>query len=525
MHPRLAGLSSPDIQQLVQAGQALEAGRADLASQRLAALSTQARQHPEVQRLTAGTLSANGRHRDAIAMMRQAVAQRPDDALYHNTLGSQLGHAGDFDAAITSLRKAIALDANQVDAWYNLGVILTRAVRHEEAIEALRETVRRAPGHVHAQALLADMLRTQDRTDEARSVYRDVLSRYPQTGMAWWGLADLRQNAFEADDIERMSSLLRGQLAAHDRIAIGMALAAALDQFDRLDEAMSALQQAHAEAARTQTWSADGFAQGLAMVDAAFAGKVAQAPDAQGREVIFVVGLPRSGSTLTEQILATHSQAGSAGELSDLPQVLGEESRRRGKPFPHWVSDMQPKDWQRLGQNYLTRTARWRLQASRHIDKLPNNWIYIGAINAMLPGAHIVGCQRDALETCFSVYRQHLNNNDYAHRFDDLASYWHVCRTRLERWRERAPDRVYIHDHEALLDAPEASVRALLEACDLPFEAACLQPHTHAGTVRSPSATQVRRPIERGRTWADRYGARLDRLREALRRVGAQSAE
>jgi hypothetical protein len=149
-------------------------------------------------------------------------------------------------------------------------------------------------------------------------------------------------------------------------------------------------------------------------------------------------------------------------------------------------------------------------------DKLPGNWIYVGAIRAMLPGAHIVGCCRDALETCFSCYRQRLDNNEYTRDFDDLASYWRDADRSLRLWHARCPERVYLHDYEALLDKPTAGIRQLLAFCELPFEEGCLNFHENRREVRSPSATQVRQPIRRDTRHAPAYGTLLDPLRRAL---------
>jgi hypothetical protein len=197
--------------------------------------------------------------------------------------------------------------------------------------------------------------------------------------------------------------------------------------------------------------------------------------------------------------------------------VLAEESRRRGKPFPQWVGEMQPDHWKRLGQRYLDRTARWRRKRPFLVDKLPNNWIYIGAIRAMLPSAHIVVCRRDSLETCFSCYRQHLDgSNGYSRTFEDVASFWRDFDASVERSAARHSGHVRQHSYEMLIREPEMQIRELLEFCGLPFEASCLAFHENMREVRSPSATQVRQPLRRDTARAPQYGNLLDPLRLAL---------
>jgi tetratricopeptide (TPR) repeat protein len=517
MRSRRDGLSPAAAQAVQASAEALDAGRVDQADRQLAGLSAADAWHPEILRMKAGVLGMRGQHRDAIAIMQQAVASRPDDPVYLNTLGTLLGQAGDYDGAIAALERSCALQPKMAMAWYNLGVMLTRSVRNDEAVMAFEQAVALEPRHVLARALLADMLRTRGDVLAAAEEYRRVLSQEPWAGMAWWGLADLRTTPFDEADIAVMRAALKHPRANDDDlIAIGFALAKASHDNRQFAESLDALARANALARQRSRWNRDGFSSAVKMLNSAFDPMPNGAPGELGREAIFIVGLPRSGSTLVEQILASHSQVEGAGELADLPQVLAEESRRRNQPFPRWVDTATPSDWERLGRRYLERTARWRHQRPMFTDKLPGNWIYVGAIRAMLPGAHIVGCCRDALETCFSCYRQRLDNNEYTRDFDDLASYWRDADRSLRLWHARCPERVYLHDYEALLDKPTAGIRQLLAFCELPFEEGCLNFHENRREVRSPSATQVRQPIRRDTRHAPAYGTLLDPLRRAL---------
>lgn len=517
--PRLQGLDNAAAQQVVATAQALGMGRADQAEVQLRPALASHPDHPEVLRLHAGTLSLRGNHASAIAAMQRAVELRPMDALYHNTLGTVLGSSGDFDGAIRALRRACELEAGLATAWYNLGVMLTRCVRNEEAAEALKRALELAPDNVDARALLGDMLRMQGHTEESAQEYREVLSQRPQAGMAWWGLADLRTGALAADDIERMRAALRDRRAGdEDRIAIGFALAKALDEAGDYRESLDELKRANAIARLRQHWNAQAFSALVDAINQAFTPPPAPAPDPDlGHEVLFIVGLPRSGTTLVEQILASHSQVEGAGELPDLSLIISEESRRRGKPLPHWAAEAGPEDWQRLGERYLERTAYWRRHRARFTDKLPGNWMYIGAIRAMLPGAHVVICRRDPLETCFSCYRQLLpEGTEFSRTPEDLAAFWRDFDRSANRFAQLHPPHVYQHDYETMLAEPEASIRQLLDACGLPFEEGTLHFHETEREVRSPSATQVRRPLQADTAHAERYGDLLDPLRVCL---------
>jgi tetratricopeptide (TPR) repeat protein len=519
MNFRLQGLGPTATQQVMIAAQALDAGRADEADRQLERVLTAYPNHPEVLRMKAGILSLRGQHNEAVTVMQRALTQRPQDPLYHNTLGSLLGTAGDYEGAIRALRRTCELEPKLAMAWYNLGVMLTKSVRNEEATEALQRAVSLAPDHVAARALLADLLRTRGDVDAAAAEYRRLIATRPTFGLAWWGLADLRTQRFDAKDVALMQAALqRPDATENDRITIGFALAKAYDEEGQYAQSLDALARANATARRYQAWDAARFSTAVASISDAFEPAPGGSEAQLGSNVIFIVSLPRSGSTLVEQILASHSAVEGAGELPDLPQVLAEETQRLGgKPIPQWSREATPEDWRRLGQRYLDRTARWRSERPVFTDKLPNNWIYIGAIRAMLPGAHIVVVRRDPLETCFSCYRQPLDgNNGYSRSFEDLAVFWRDFDRSVSRSAALHPAHVREHSYEAMVADPEAQIRDLLAFCGLPFEEAAVNFHQTQRVVRSPSATQVRQPMRQDTARAPRYGALLDPLRAAL---------
>jgi tetratricopeptide (TPR) repeat protein len=519
MNSRLQGLGPSATQQVMIAAQALDAGRADEADRQLERVLTAYPDHPEVLRMKAGILSLRGQHHDAVRLMQRALVHRPQDALYHNTLGSLLGTAGDYEGAIRALQRTCELEPRLAIAWYNLGVMLTKSVRNEEATDALQRAITIAPDHVAARALLADLLRTRGDVEAAAAEYRRLLSVRPTFGLAWWGLADLRTQRFDAKDVAQMQAALqRADATENDRIAIGFALAKAFDDEGQYAQSLEALGRANATARRYQAWNAPHFSKAIGTISDAFEPAPSGSSEPLGSNVIFIVSLPRSGSTLVEQILASHSLVEGAGELPDLPQVLAEETQRLGgKPIPQWARVATPEDWRRLGQRYLDRTARWRSERPVFTDKLPNNWIYIGAIRAMLPGAHIVVVRRDPLETCFSCYRQPLDgSNGYSRSFDDLAAFWRDFDRSVSRSAPLHPAHVRQHSYEAMVADPETQIRELLAFCGLPFEEACVNFHQNQRVVRSPSATQVRQPMRKDTARSQRYGALLNPLRAAL---------
>ncbi|HET6545877.1 MAG TPA: sulfotransferase [Rhodanobacteraceae bacterium] len=517
--PVAAATSPGDLDRLIaDAERAL--GRGDLAAadRLFAGAASLASNDVRVIRLHGLLLFRRGHHREALASLEHVAGSMPDDPVVQHALGIARNGAGDYDRAVAAFERTCALAPGNAGAWFNLGALLTMLARTDEAIAALERACALDPRLVSARVLLID-LTTKARGDMARAEaeYRQVLASQPQAGWAWWGLANLKTARFGGDDIASLQTLVdAADLGEIDRIACGFALAKALDDRGDVAASFDALGQANTRMRRRQPWDrAACHADMDALLDA-FTPPLAGSSAQQGGEVVFIVSLPRSGSTLTEQILASHPQIEGGNELPELPRVLIEESARRGKRFPLWVRDASPADWQRLGERYLARTERWRRRRPRFTDKLPRNWIYVGAILAMLPGARVVNCRRDALETCFACYRQLFTEHGFCYDLEDMAAYWREYDRISRRWREDFPDRFRDQHYEALLADPEANTRELLAFCGLPFDPACLRFHETERAVRTPSAGQVREPLRRDTARAERYGALLDPLRAAL---------
>jgi len=514
----LQGLSSGSSRRLVAAAQALMLGRTWEAEPRLRNLLELYPDHPEVLRMYAGLLSLYGDSDGARKTMERAISLRPDDAAYWSSLGSALIESALYDEAITVLKRACELDPNYYTAWYNLGLAAIRSMRAEEAEKALRMAISLSPDEsANARAILGDMFRAEGRMDAAVAEYRAILAKKANAGPAWWGLADIKTQRFSDDDFDQLQRAIQLPGAGErDLTAMGYALAKALDDRGRYAESLAALAEAHSHARTQRVWDASARRAYVENILATFSPPPVGASDSLGGEVVFIVSLPRSGSTLVEQVLASHSQVSGGGELSDLSTVLRGESRRIGLSFPEVAVSLQPADWARLGREYLDRTAHLRQSQRRFTDKMPSNWMYIGAIRAMLPAAHIIIVRRDPLETCFSCYRQSFANSEYTHTFPDLAAAWRDFDRAAKHWLALHPGNVYESVYEELVVDPETKIRALLEFCDLPFETACLEFHKTERKVHTPSATQVREPMRRDTARSHRYGALLDPLRAEL---------
>lgn len=519
----MAGLPPKAIPLLHAAARAIRDGAVPQAMRCLDDALALAPEHPEALRLYGILYNRMQRHDQAHAVLQRALAQRPGDALIFNDLGSALSGIGETAAAFDAWRRACALAPDYATAWFNLGRNLLLEGTTEQAVDALERTLALDPRILPAQILLGDALVHLGRFDDADARYREALRLHPACGDAWRGLSSMKTRPLSDADMAQLASLLvRNDIAANDRIAIGFAHGKALEDQQRYAEAFVAFNDANAGTRRMAAWPAREFS---AHVDAILEAVNSVEPanpwphgePAPGSEVIFIVGMPRSGSTLFEQILAAHPQVEGASELPDLEVVLREESMRRKQPFPQWIAAAGQDDWLRLGQRYLERTARWRERRPRHTDKMPENWQYVGILRAMLPGATVVDTRRDALETAWSCFKQQFYRlPHYTNDFGDIAAYINDYKRAMQAFQRTDPQRIRSFQYEALLADPEVTTRDLLDFCGLPFDPVCMESHKARRSVRTASAAQVREPLQRATARTQHYGALLDPLRRRL---------
>jgi len=466
-----------------------------------------------------------GLHAKAADCFRKLLAVFPRDDELHVGLGIALFELAEPEQALVHLRQACSLAPDSALAWFNLGEALGRHARSQESVAALRRASELDPAHLSARLSLARVQASLGDIDAAVEGYREVVRRDPGNAEGWFGLSNLNTVRFDAAEAARIQhALARPGLAGRDYELLAFSYAKALENQGEYGQAYEAFERGNASRRQRVKWDAAGERRRVAAIQDAFSTELPVPIDpTAGREAILIVSIPRSGSTLVEQILASHPEVEGANEIKDMTQVIDAETHRRNSAFPLWVPDATAEDWQRLGRDYLARTARWRERKPRFTDKSLVTWYLVGAALAMMPAARAVIVRRDPVETCLGCFRQCFSENSgFACSMDELADYC-IDFLRLTRfWLDKYPDRVLDLPYESLVADPDTEVRRLLEFCELPFDPACLDFHKTARTVQSlPSAAQVRQPIRRDTARSALYGDKLDRLRQRLRDGGA----
>jgi len=480
-HPLLqdrgAGLSPAAARLLDEAAAALTRNELHAAEASLLGVLAQAPDCVEAQRLRGLLMQLRGDHAQAVAILRQALALSPNNALIHMNLGTALHSLGGPDAALASLQRASKLAPDFAPAWFNLGRMFSMLGRPVGAITALHRALDIDPDHLAARIVLAEAQTRLGKMDQAATNYREVLRRAPGHPDAWTGLVELPTARFDKGDVARLQHALQvPKTSVPARVSLGFALVRALEDQGDYHEAFRALYKANALKRRMGNWDAAVARAHIDTMLDVFAAPMHEAADATlGEAVVFVMSLPQGGTDPATQVLAAHPQVGVAESSALLPQVIDGESARRGQPFSQWARAATAADWARLGHDYLARATTAHGGKPRFVDANPFHWPLFGAALAMLPGARVVIHRGDALETCFACYRQlYASGHEFCYDLDHIASYWRDYDRLGRHWQQLYPQRVLELSDASLRGDAEAQVRRLLAFCSIEGDPACL---------------------------------------------------
>jgi Tfp pilus assembly protein PilF len=523
-------LSSPTAARLFrQATVDFNQHRFAAAAHALTSVLALAPDNPTALKMMAVASQRLGNHASAIECFHKTNRIWPEDAMLRIGLGVSLAELDRVDEAIEQFRVACKLVPSFTDAWYDLGEALARQSYTQEAATALQKALALNPDHLLARLSLARVWTNFGQVDDAVREFREILHRDPGNAEGWFGLSYLNTDCFEPGDSELLErALARPGRPADEQERLRFAQAKLLEMRGDYPRAFDAFRAANELGQKRVRWNAAAAHQRVEAVLRAFQDTIPSPPDTEfGREAILVVSMPRSGSTLVEQILASHPEVEGASEIKSMAQVLEAETRRRRSLFPSWIPDATAQDWRRLGDEYLALTSRWRETKPRFTDKSLANWMLAGAALSMLPATRIIVVRRDPVETCLACYRQCLGSMyGFACDLADTADYY-IDFLRLTRfWIQKYPDRVMDLEYERLVAEPDATTRQLLDFCGLPFDPACLAFHKTRRAVQSlPSAVQIRQGMRHDTARTARYGNQLDALRERLQSGGVQLAD
>ncbi len=434
-------------------------------------------------------LMGQRRFAEAEQWLRKALNDGPASADMHNDLGATLNRLDQADQAVDQFKRALRIDPMHAQARINLGLTLEQLGHLEDAERAYRDTIRSAPGFADAH----------------------------------YHLAHLRTHRSSPDEIKAMKALFGHEAAPEPaRIRLAFGLGHALESAGQYAEAFHYMSEAHRLRARTNPFSLETTVQNFSTLRTWFTRERIKSLGGSGvpdERPVLIVGLPRSGTALVEQILASHPQIFGAGETGLLGAAIANLSRQLEQPYPEGLDALPTRVIHEQAEQYLAGLEKRAGSAQRIADTTPMNFLQLGLAAAMFPDARFVHVRRDPMDQCLSIYRQTLGDaHSYSHDLHDLAHFYQLYEQHMEYWHETLPGRIHDVEYEQLVTNPKSEVRQLLEFIGMPNHPACLEFHKTQRLVRAPSASQVRQPLYDSAIgfWKN-YADELEPMRQILR--------
>ena len=445
-----------------------------------------------------------GRLKDAENLLRRAVEISPAFTAARANLALVLYRQNRASEALEELDRLLDAEPDHPGHANLKAATLGRLGAFEEAITLYERVLAEAPSQPKLWMSYGHMLKTVGRQADGIAAYRKALALSPTLGEAWWSLANLKTVRFDDADIAAMAAAqAEPGIGEEDRFHLDFALGKAFEDRREPDRAFAHYAAGNALRRSQLIYDADeteAFVDGcLALATPDFFAERTGWGSA-ARDPIFILGMPRAGSTLVEQILASHNEIEGTTELPDLPALA-----RKIPDYPHGLAALTAERARELGEEYLRRTAvQRRSDRPLFVDKLPNNWAHVVLLRLILPHATIIDARREPRACCFSNFKQHFaRGQGFSYALDDMGRYYRDYVRLMAHFDRVQPGRIHRVIHETLVAETEIEVRRLLDACGVAFEPACLAFHETERAVRTASSEQVRQPIFTGgdRAW------------------------
>ena len=474
-----------------------------------------------------GMLDADrGRIPGALSNFRLAIQLDPTQPEYLAQTARLLIVLKADKEAIRAADAAASLNPSDALTLDTLGCVYSRAGNHHRALEHFRQATRKKPDNADFQFNMAASLKFVGSFDEAEAAYENALQANPAMHKAHWALANLRHQDANKNHIDRLITWLKtANLPVDGELHLRYALAKEYEDINQYDRAFDNWQQANTRKRSQLNYSPDEDRKIFESVQQTFNSELLHQPSAgyPTEEPIFIVGMPRTGTTLAERILSSHSGVYSAGELENLGVALKKATATRSNRILdiNTVQKSARVDFSGLGSSYLQSTRPATGNNPRFIDKTPLNFFFIGLIHLALPNAKIICLRRNPMDTCLSNFRQlfalHFSYYNYAYDLMDTGKFFVLFNRLMAHWNETLPGKILNVDYEKLVSSQESESRRMVSFCGLNWEDACLDFAANTAPVATASAVQVRKPIYSSSVsrWK-KYAGQLEPLKQLL---------
>tara|TARA_A100001391_G_scaffold83275_1_gene54471 strand:- start:10562 stop:12514 length:1953 start_codon:yes stop_codon:yes gene_type:complete len=441
---------------------------------------------------------------EADFLLESAAAFEPDNIQVRLDYIDALRRRQKFEAALEQAQALYERDPQNPLFQSHLAIESMQTGDYARAFALFEQVLEKVPNDPATLTSRGHALKTTGETEQAIASYRAAFAAKPEHGDAWYALANLKTYTFSEAEIATMEAqVARPDLAFMDRVHISFALGKAHEDRKDYEASFTYYEQGNALKRAQTRYSADVMSEEMRRQRESCTAELFAKHEGAGHEApdpIFIVGLPRAGSTLLEQILASHSQVDGTLEL---PDMLALAHRLRGRKagqsrYPDILHELTPEQLAQFGEHYIENTRIHRRGAPFFIDKMPNNFRHVGLIHLILPNAKIIDARRAPMDCCFSGFKQlFAEGQEFTYGLTEIGRYYADYVDLMAHWDEVLPDKVLRVQHEDVLDDPEGQIRRMLAYCGLEFEESCLAFHQTDRAVRTASSEQVRQPINR----------------------------
>ncbi len=463
---------------------------------------------------------------DAENLLERCLELAPDFSLARLNYAQVLEKREKLDLALLQVDRLLAAEPGKFTLLVLRAAIIHNMGDFERALPCYEYLLAHFPPRAKLTMVYGHVLKTIGQQQQAIAAYRQTIELLPSYGDAWWSLANLKTFRFEDGDIEAMRKEIgKSTCTRIDYIHLCFALGKALEDRKEYDESFQFYQLGNSIQAKRSGYKADNTEKNVQRQKAMCTKELFSAAEGQGCQVpdpIFIVGLPRSGSTLLEQILASHSQVDGTKELAYMLAIVrhlgGHKKKSELSHYPEVLTELSASQLRDLGQEYIDRSRIYRGTAPFFIDKMPNNFLHVGLIHLILPNAKIIDARRHPMASCFSCYTQHFaRGQSFTYGLANIGRYYRDYVELMDHWDQVLPGKVLRVQYEDVVADTEAQVRRMLDHCGLSFEKNCLQFHETERPVQTASSEQVRQPIYGGALehWRN-YDTHLDELKQSL---------
>ena len=463
----------------------------------------------------------SGNHDIAEAMLTKALKLDPTYSLVWANLAQVFSVTGQLDKAKKSFKNILNMEPKNGLIWAEYGTVLTKLANYQEGKDAYLKALEFKPNSPRVHLSLGHVYKTMGEIDNSISSYKNTIFQNNLSGEAYWSLANLKTYSFSDNEIRDMEETLNGDMTDIERSQMHFALGKAYEVMKDYDKSFKNYFKGNKVKKGLIKYSSDDTTQNTKKILEFFNQeniKNLSKSSTNDQDPIFVLGMPRSGSTLVDQIISSHSKVDGTQELPNIIKIAAELNADEQSNYPEVLKELDDMQLSDLGKNYILETAWARDRAPFFIDKMPNNFIHIGLIKTILPNAKIIDTRRDPMDTCFSCFKQFFARGQlFTYSLEDLGNYYSDYIRAMNHWHNIYGKDILTVHYDNVINKTEETIRELTDYCNLPFEQECLEFYKSSRPVKTPSAEQVRQPIYKsGLNYWKNYENHLSPLKKII---------